>query len=115
MTGEAFRVEEAAAALRAGDAPAFGRLMNASHESMRDLLEISNPALDELVETALQSGAFGARLTGAGFGGCAVVACHAADRERVAEGIVRGYYSKRTGFDPATHLIVAEASAGALR
>ena len=115
VTGEAFRVEEAAAALRAKDADAFGRLMNASHESMRDLLEISNAALDELVETALRAGAFGARLTGAGFGGCAVVACHAVDRDRVAEGIVRGYYSKRADFDRVTHLIAAEPSPGALR
>lgn len=115
VTGEAFRVEEAAAALRAEDAAAFGRLMNASHESARDLLEISNSALDELVEVARDAGAFGARLTGAGFGGCAVAACYTGDRERVAEGIVRGYYAKRPGFDPKTHLIAADPSAGALR
>jgi hypothetical protein len=42
------------------------------------------------------------------------VACHAQDRERVAEGILSGYYSKHAGFDPTRHLILAEPSAGAL-
>jgi galactokinase len=114
VTGEARRVGEAAEAMRRGDARAFGRLLDASHESLRDLLEVSCPALDRLVEVAREAGAFGARLTGAGFGGCAVAACYAADRERVAERVARDFYSGQPGFDPATHLILAEPSAGAL-
>jgi galactokinase len=67
------RVRDAAAALRAGDAVAAGAAMAASHASLRDDFEVSTPALDRLVaELAATPGVFGARLTGAGFGGCAV-------------------------------------------
>ena len=51
----------------------FGSLLLESHASLRDRLQVSCPALDRLVEAAMDSGAVGARLTGAGFGGCAVV------------------------------------------
>jgi galactokinase len=67
------RVREAAAALAAGDAETTGRAMAASHASLRDDFEVSTPALDRLVaELSAAPGVFGARLTGAGFGGCAV-------------------------------------------
>ncbi len=67
------RVREAAAALAAGDPRTAGRAMAASHTSLRDDFEVSTPALDRLVgELAATPGVFGARLTGAGFGGCAV-------------------------------------------
>jgi galactokinase len=67
------RVREVAAALDAGDLPAAGRAMAASHASLRDDFEVSTPALDRLVaELAATPDVFGARLTGAGFGGCAV-------------------------------------------
>ena len=114
VTGESCRVGAAVDAMLEGDAEAFGELLNASHESMRYLLRISCPEMDELVEAARESGAFGARLTGGGFGGCAVIACHVANRDRVAEGIVQRFYAKREGFDASTHLIFAEPSAGAL-
>jgi galactokinase len=68
------RVRESAAALRHGDIDAFGRLMTASHVSLRDDYDVSLPELDLLVATALQTpGVLGARMTGAGFGGCVVV------------------------------------------
>ncbi len=114
VAGEAFRTTAGVDALRGADAAAFGRILNASHESLRDLLRVSSPALDELVEAAVASGATGARLTGAGFGGCAVVFCSAQDRDRVANGLVERYYAHRRGFDRDTHLIAAEPSAGAL-
>ena len=66
------RVIRAAEALRHKDFELFGHLMYASHGSMRDDYEISTPELDAFVETARESGAPGARLTGAGFGGCAI-------------------------------------------
>lgn len=67
------RVEAAASALRAGDLPAVGALMDESHRSLADDFEVSTPALDALVDRLRRSpGVFGARLTGAGFGGCAV-------------------------------------------
>src|SRR5208283_356427 len=63
---EANRVHEGVAAMRAGDAGTFGRLLNESHASLRDWLRVSCPALDRLVEAANSAGALGARLTGAG-------------------------------------------------
>jgi galactokinase len=114
VVGEAFRVETAAAAMRAGDIAEFARMLDASHRSLRDLLRVSSAALDELVEAARDSGALGARLTGAGFGGCAVVLCPPGERDRVAANLVGGYYSRQNSFDPRIHLIAAEPSAGAL-
>jgi galactokinase len=100
--------------LRAADRSAFGAALNASHESLRDLLRVSSADLDALVDAAREAGALGARLTGAGFGGCAVIFCQASARERVAAGVAERYYARRSEFDPATHLIAAEPSAGAL-
>lgn len=74
------RVEEAAAALRAGDVVRFGTLMVRSHESLRDEFGVSCGELDAMVEiltdgaSAGESGVYGARMTGAGFGGCIVAA-----------------------------------------
>ena len=64
------RVHESVDALRAGDLPRLGRILLEGHRSLRDDFEVSIPELDELVELAVGAGAFGARLTGAGFGGC---------------------------------------------
>jgi galactokinase len=114
VTSEALRVHSAVAALRTADAAAFGALLNASHSSLRDLLRVSSSALDALVEAALDSGAIGARLTGAGFGGCVVIFCKRANRDPVAAELVKRYYSRRAGFDPSMHLIAVEPSAGAL-
>lgn len=69
---EAERVDRAEEALRSDDIETFGRLMDASHASCRDDYEISCPELEELVTLAKKAGALGARLTGAGFGGCTV-------------------------------------------
>ncbi|MDJ0643926.1 MAG: galactokinase [Erythrobacter sp.] len=68
------RVKFALAAMKAGDMHSVGALMNESHASMRDLFEMSLPEIDGLVESAVEFGALGARLTGGGFGGC-IVAC----------------------------------------
>ena len=70
---ECARVDEAIQCLDRGDGAAFGRLMFAGHASLRDLYEVSLPELDLLVELAGElPGCLGARLTGAGFGGCTV-------------------------------------------
>ena len=114
VTGEARRVEQAMLALHHADADAFGQLLLESHASLRDNLRVSSSALDELVETATSAGALGARLTGAGFGGCAIILCRAAGCARIRNQLVDRFYSRRPGFDPATHLILAEPSAGAL-
>jgi galactokinase len=72
VVAENVRVLQAAAALEARDFATFGQLMYASHASLRDDYEVSTPALDAFVEVARTQGALGARLTGAGFGGCAI-------------------------------------------
>jgi galactokinase len=73
VLSENARVIEFVTALRAGNLPGAGTLMAASHASLRDDFEVSTPALDELVSNlSAQPGVYGARLTGAGFGGCAV-------------------------------------------
>jgi galactokinase len=66
------RVRATVKALEAGDMDAAGRCLTASHRSMRDDFEITTPALDLAVETALAAGALGARMTGGGFGGSAI-------------------------------------------
>jgi len=67
------RTSEAADALEKGDYDTFGRLMVASHNSLRDDFEVSCPELDQLVEAALEvEGVYGSRMTGGGFGGCTV-------------------------------------------
>jgi galactokinase len=114
VTSEAARVYAAVQAMREDDAATFGRLLNESHVSMRDDLRISCDALDELVQKAQDAGAVGARLTGAGFGGCAILFCLKPDRERLRDAIIERFYASRTAFDPHKHLIIAEPSAGAL-
>jgi galactokinase len=90
VVSEGRRVDEAEAAMRAGDAVTFGRLMHASHVSLRDDYEVSSPELNRLVTLAEDAGALGARLTGAGFGGCTVALATAdtADRVRAALEVV---------------------------
>ncbi len=73
VIGEMERTRQAAEALRAGDLAAFGELMFASHASLRDDYQVSCPELDRLVEVAgALPGVYGARMTGGGFGGCAI-------------------------------------------
>ena len=73
VVGENGRVLAFAECLRAGDADGAGHLMTESHASLRDDFEVSTPGLDELVARLLEvDGVLGARLTGAGFGGCVV-------------------------------------------
>jgi galactokinase len=110
---EAARVGQAVVALQHSDAEEFGRILNAGHASLRDQLRVSCPALDSVTRAALASGALGARLTGAGFGGCVVVFCRAAEQAKVAAGLIERYYSKQANFDPAVHLITATPSGGA--
>ncbi|MEZ5380647.1 MAG: galactokinase family protein [Microthrixaceae bacterium] len=78
VRSECDRVEVFAAALAAGDSAAAGAAMVASHNSLRDDFDVSVPALDTLVESLCERpDVFGARLTGAGFGGCVVALARA--------------------------------------
>ena len=108
-TSEAARVQAAVEAMRRDDPETFGRLLLESHASLRDYLKVSTAALDRLVEAAMQSGALGARLTGAGFGGCAVVLCRRHDLEAVQQGLVTRFYNGESRW-----LFHAEPGPGAL-
>ncbi|MGQ9574547.1 MAG: galactokinase [Thermoguttaceae bacterium] len=105
------RTLEAAEAMGRGDPMAVGRLMNQSHASLRDDYEVSSEALNAMVEAAVAHPAcFGARMTGAGFGGCAVALIDA----KAAEGFqaaVAAQYQAATGHTPT--LYVCQATAGA--
>jgi galactokinase len=114
VLSEAERVDHAEAALAAGDWLALSALMDASHASCRDDYEVSGPELEELVAAAKASGAVGARLTGAGFGGCTVNLVPSADLSLFLAMIERAYYQRR----PAPrgrrdHCFVATPSQGA--
>jgi galactokinase len=85
------RVLETVAALERGDVRAVGALFAASQASLRDDYEVSTPALDSLVDRALQAGAFAARMTGGGFGGCIVALAEPPRAEDVLGVAVRGW------------------------
>lgn len=94
------RTLEAAAALSTGDFGRAGVLMFESHASLRDDFEVSCAELDAVVEVAqeigVDGGLFGARMTGGGFGGCAVVLARAERLAALTEMLCRGY-ERRTG------------------
>ncbi|MGQ9852908.1 MAG: galactokinase [Candidatus Oleimicrobiaceae bacterium] len=110
VIAENARVVEAVAALQKGDLEHFGRLMYASHVSLRDLYEVSCPELDTLVESALAvPGTLGARLTGAGFGGCTVNLVRRGAIEAFQER-VRDEFVRRFGQEPG--ILICQASDG---
>jgi galactokinase len=78
------RVHESVDALRDGDLERLGRILLEGHRSLRDDFEVSIPELDALVDRAVAAGAFGARLTGAGFGGCVLALASPTTAEAVA-------------------------------
>ncbi len=92
------RVLAATVALEANDFVELGRLMYESHQSLRDDYEVSSPELDAFVEVAKGFDALGARLTGAGFGGCAIALVDG-DEVPALEAGVRQRFSTR-GFKP---------------
>ena len=94
------RVEEAAGALASGDIRRFGALMDASHASLRDDYEVSCPELDRMVDIVRGlNGVYGARMTGGGFGGCAVALIDASAAVSVQRDLARGYRAA-TGLEP---------------
>ena len=99
VVSEDARVLEAVRALKADDMEKVGRLFFESHASLRDDYEVSAPELDFIVETARAAGASGARLTGAGFGGCAVVLA----RKDILDGVsqdIEVHYVRKFGKAP---------------
>ena len=94
---EIARVLDVAEVLKAGNAAEMGAFLTASHESLRDDYEVSCEELDVLVDSALQRGALGARLTGGGFGGCAILLCRQTDVGPVIEGVETAYLANHWG------------------
>ena len=94
--GEIVRVLDAVKALEAEDFEALGQLLNQSHNSLRDDYEVSCPELDLGVETALRSGALGARMVGGGFGGSAIALIYERDAGVVSLAIEKAF--AKSGF-----------------
>lgn len=94
------RVIQAAAALKAGDLPAFGKAMFASHQSLEELYEVSTVELDTIVAFSREfDGCIGARMTGAGFGGCAIALVKRGRADAYAVGLA-SHYSAAIGYTP---------------
>jgi galactokinase len=106
------RVLDTVELLRAGRVREIGTLLTASHASMRDDFEITVPQVDVAVQAALDAGAYGARMTGGGFGGC-VLALIDADRADAITAAVTAAYAEHD-FAPATAWI-ATAGPGATK
>ncbi|MGV1009314.1 MAG: galactokinase [Dermatophilaceae bacterium] len=109
---ETQRVQACVQVLRVGDLAAVGRLMLASHVSLREDYEVSCPELDLAVEAAMRAGALGARMTGGGFGGSAIALVPTAATATVAASVERAFAER--GLAPP-HSRVVTPSAGAAR
>jgi galactokinase len=109
---EVERSQNAVALLENGNVAEFGRLMNACHASLRDLYEVSCPELDVMARVAQSlEGCYGARLTGAGFGGCTVNLVAREQAGAFAQSLAAGYESA-TGLHPEIYVCQASAGAG---
>ncbi|MEV0002531.1 galactokinase [Micromonospora sp. NPDC050980] len=99
------RVLDTVALLRAGRVRDAGPLLTASHASMRDDFEITVPEVDTAVEAALAAGAYGARMTGGGFGGCVLALVDADATDPVAEAVTAAY-AERAFARPHTRTVL---------
>lgn len=109
---EIARVFSAVTALQRNDHRAFGALMYASHYSLRDLYQVSHPNLDFLVEQARGlPGCYGARLTGAGFGGCTVNMVSDQNVDEFIDRLAEGYHNH---FQMEARIFRVKASQGAV-
>ena len=106
------RVEKAVALQASGETRAIGPVLVAGHASLRDDFRISCPELDLVVDTALASGALGARMTGGGFGGSAIVLAEAADVEPLTKAVQEAFAAAEF---TAPRVFEAVPSAGARR
>ncbi|HYC40234.1 MAG TPA: galactokinase [Chitinophagaceae bacterium] len=94
------RVRDAVIALQTGDIETFGKLLYASHESLREWYEVSGKELDTIVDFCKTfAGCAGARMTGAGFGGCAIALVRNSVVEEFSQLLVK-HYRDRIGYDP---------------
>jgi galactokinase len=104
VISENHRTLQAAAAMESGDAVLLGTLMNESHASLRDDFEVSCAELDTMVGCAwLQQGCLGARMTGAGFGGCAIALVESAHVEKFITRVAIDYRAA-SGLEPSIYI-----------
>jgi galactokinase len=97
------RVKLAAGALSNNDLAEFGRLMYASHNSLRDLYEVSGKELDTIVEySKTDTNVAGARMTGAGFGGCAIALVKEGAFDSFSKNVIE-YYTDKIGYAPTVY------------
>jgi galactokinase len=106
------RVRDAVRQLEAGDFKGLGASFTASHESLRDDYEVSADELDVVVDTALENGALGARMTGGGFGGSAIALLPTDSVDPVAAAVASAFEER--GWQPPG-LLTATPSPGARR
>ncbi len=105
---ENHRVLDAVQSLRTNELARFGELMNASHVSLRDDYQVSCVELDAMVQVAWeQQGVLGARMTGAGFGGCTVNLVQEQDADRFQQKVASGY-TAITDLEPEIYVCKAE-------
>lgn len=108
------RTDRAVKFLKRGEITSFGRLMNACHVSLRDLYEVSCPELDVMARIAQSlDGCYGARLTGAGFGGCTVNLVAKEKAGRFVSSLAAAY-NLETGLRPEIYLCHASSGASAM-
>ena len=108
---ESQRVLDAVSALQRNDIQCFGDLMVQSHASLRDQYEVSSKELDAVVEIAQgEPGVYGARMTGAGFGGCAIALVQDAYAQSLAQKVL-DEYPRRTGRTPKVYACTASDGA----
>ncbi len=116
VVSEIDRTVRAASIIQAGDWSEFGRLMYASHDSLRDDYEVSCEELDLMVDLARElnvpAGVYGSRMTGGGFGGCTVSLVQADKTAQIARSLAEGYVQK-TGIEPT--IFVSRPARGAHR
>ncbi len=112
VVSENQRVLDTVTLLRAGKLRDVGPLLTASHASMRDDYEITVPEVDTAVEAAMSAGAYGARMTGGGFGGCVLALVDASATDEVALAVAQAFAAR--GFAAPTWF-VAVPSVGARR
>jgi galactokinase len=112
VISENARVLQAAASLELGDLQAFGKLMLQSHRSLRDDFEVSCSELDLMVQLAEPAeGVYGTRMTGGGFGGCAIALVQS-NRVEGFKRMVQEGYERSTGRKPEIYVCAAADGVG---
>ncbi len=92
VVSEHLRVEEFIRVSQTGDLGTLGRLMDESQESCKSLYSCSSDNLDSIIQIAKKSNALGARVTGAGWGGCAVLMVYRSEADSVMTALKDGFY-----------------------